>query len=125
MPRVTPTEVREIIDTKLTDARIEIFITGATTLVNNKLVGKGLDDPTLKEIERWLSAHNIAANIDRQVIHEEAGRGAAVQKFSDIFGQYLLSTTYGQTAITLDPTGTLEEIAQARRPIKLISIPER
>lgn len=122
MSRVTPTEVKEIIDTQLTDPRIEVFIIGASKLVDNTLVGKGLDEDTLKEIERWLAAHNVAATHERQAIHEKAG--PAEQRFSDIFGQGLLSTTWGQMAISLDTTGTLQDIAHHRREIKFKAVPE-
>lgn len=122
MVRITAPEVKEIIDTDFPDHRIEVFIQGASKLIDNKLVGQGLDDATLQEIERWLAAHYIAVTSDRQAIQEIAG--PVEQRFSDIFGQFLLATTWGQTAISLDPTGILQDIADGRRSIKLIAIPE-
>jgi len=121
MPRVTALMVQEIIDTQLPESRVEIFIAGASKMVDNVLVGKGLDDDTLIEIERWLSAHNIAATFERQAIHEKAG--PAEQRFADIFGQGLLSTTWGQMAVALDTSETLQDIADRRRTIKLKAIP--
>ena len=122
MPRVTALMVQEIIDTELTESRVKIFIAGASKMVDNTLVGKGLDEDTLIEIERWLAAHNIAATFERQAIHEKAG--PAEQRFPDIFGQGLLSTTWGQMAVALDTTGTLQDIADRRRMIKFKAIPE-
>ena len=122
MPRVTALMVQEIIDTELSESRVKIFIAGASKMVDNTLVGKGLDEDTLIEIERWLAAHNIAATFERQAIHEKAG--PAEQRFPDIFGQGLLSTTWGQMAVALDTTGTLQDIADRRRMIKFKAIPE-
>lgn len=118
--RVNAEEVKEIIDTELSDTRIGAFITAANTLINDKLLNKGLASSTLKEIERWLAAHYISASIERQAIEEEAG--PASQKFSDFFSQGLNSTTYGQTARTLDPSGTLTSLDL--KTINLKAIPE-
>ena len=117
--RVTPDEVKEIIDTDLTDPRITAFITGANAVVEDRLVGKGLSTSLLKEIERWLAAHYIAANIERQAIQEKAG--PASQSFANIFGKHLLSTTYGQTAAELDSTGTLASAGKKAIVFKAIS----
>lgn len=117
--RVTPNEVKEIIDTELTDARITAFITGANAVVDNNLLNRNLEDATLKEIERWLSAHYIAHSIERQAIQEKAG--PVEQRFSDVFGKFLESTTYGQTASTLDPTGTLSNLGMKKVNFKAIN----
>lgn len=116
--RVTPDEVKEIIDTDLTDPRITAFITGANQVVTTLLADDHEAD-VLKEIERWLSAHNIATTIERQAIHEVAG--PAEQRFSDVFGKYLESTTYGQTASALDTTGKLSSLGKKKITFKAIN----
>lgn len=124
MSRVTPEEVQEIIDTELTSAQITARITYATTFVDDYLDDgkKGLSEESLKEIERWLSAHLIAATTERPAIEEEAG--PVRQRFSDIFTQGFNSTTYGQMAIGLDSSGTLAKMSDSKKPIVLRSIEE-
>lgn len=119
--RVTPAEVKDIIDTDLTDLRIQAMIDGANQIITKVLGSAGLAEELLKEIERWLSAHYIAATFERQAIHEVAG--PAEQKFSDVFKAGLDSTTYGQTAKGLDPTGALADMGM--KTIKLIAISEQ
>ena len=57
--RVTATEVKVIITTALSDTAVEAFIDMANLEVTNT-VTCGLAAATLKEIERWLSAHLIS-----------------------------------------------------------------
>lgn len=116
--RITPTELKEIIDTELTDARIQAFITAASLTIDRLLINE-FEEAELKEIERWLAAHFIAANIDRQAIEEEAG--PARQKFANNFGMNLQSTTYGQTAATLDTSGTLAALGKKKIVFKSIN----
>jgi hypothetical protein len=117
--RVTTDEVKEIIDTDLTDPRITAFITGASTVIDTNLADQNLDAAVLKEIERWLSAHYIALAFERQAIHEKAG--PAEQRFADVFGMYLEDTTYGQTASSLDPTGILAGLGKKKIQFKAVS----
>lgn len=118
--RVTADEVEEIIDTDLGSSRIEAFITGANEMVNEFLTGQGLSDSLLKEIERWLAAHYIAATFERQATKEKAG--PVEQQFSDVFGENLKSTTYGQTAAQLDPTNKLSNAG--KKAINVIAVNE-
>ena len=118
--RVDADDVKLIIDTDLTDARIDAFINGAHAVVEKTLADESLGESLLKEIERWLSAHYIAAVIERQAIHEKAG--PAEQRFADVFGKLLESTTYGQTAMGLDTSGLLA--SSGRRAVVLLSIDE-
>lgn len=117
--RVTADDVKEILDTDLTDTRIDAFITGANVFVTKILGNKNLGVDLLKEIERWLSAHYIAATINRQAIEQVAG--PVEQKFSDVFGKNLDSTTYGQTAQGLDPTGLLAKAGMKTVSFKAIN----
>lgn len=119
MPRVNANEVKEIIDTELTDSRIQAFILGANELVTHHL-GDDLEESLLKEIERWVAAH-FMTSFERQAIEEKAG--PVEQKFSDVFGMGLESSTYGQTAKSLDPTGKLAVLG--KKTIQLISISQK
>ena len=120
MPRVTVAEVRLIIDTERTDPQVTAYIGTGSVFVDALLLDKGLTEPQLKEIERWLSAHFIATAMERQAIHQKAG--PAEQRFSDIFSKGLNNTTFGQAAIALDTSGTL--LALDRRNMILKAIPE-
>lgn len=125
MVRITADEIRPILDeitADFDDPKIETFISTANTFVNTHLGDKNISEAVLREIERWLTAHFVSC-LERQAIKEKAG--PAEQEFSDIFGEFLMSSTYGQTAIGLDPTGTLLEIAQGKKPVKLIAISEQ
>jgi hypothetical protein len=103
MSRTTTAEVKEIIVTSLTD--LDMFILPANLLVTEKLVGLGLSDETLEEIERWLAAHFLAVSKERQATKKRIGETEETYYWSKEGG--LDSTTYGQTAKLLDTTGTL------------------
>lgn len=104
--RVTATEVKEIIETDLTDAIVGAYITSANVFVNTVL-GTGTTD-ILKEIERWLAAHMIASSKERQAIKEEAG--TAKVQYSGKYEMNLSSTSYGQMVMSLDTTGAMAKV---------------
>lgn len=110
--RVTPEDVKEIISTETAD--ISSFILAANSIVENKLAtSSGLDDATLKEIERWLSAHFLAMLEDNaRVVERETGesRDRYGENTRGVLGPGLNLTRYGQQAIVLDTSGTLASI---------------
>lgn len=119
--RVDPDGVKQIIDTDLTDPRIQVFINGANAVVTKNLGNSSLGEDLLTEIERWLSAHFISCFEDnRQAIKQKAG--PVEQIFSDIFGMGLDSSTYGQTAKSMDPTGKLSDLGM--KTVKILAISE-
>lgn len=105
MARTTIAEVKLIIDTDLEDDNITAYITGANALVTDVLTDSGLGATTLEEIERWLTAHMIAATQERQSKKEEAG-GAKVE-YTGVYGDGLRLTSYGQMVLALDSTGAM------------------
>jgi hypothetical protein len=105
--RVTQEEVLEIIDTSLTD--LTVWINTANLFVGNTLSGAGLDETTLKEIERNLVAHFLS-NRDMRVKAEKID--VISQTYAGQFGLGLNGTLYGQTAILLDSSGTLGAMAK-------------
>ena len=106
MGRVTATEVKAIMDgVTLADAIIDSYIIGANTIVTDNLATSGLSTAMLKEIERWLAAHLVAITRERTAKKEGAG-GASIEYTGD-WGSGFDSTSYGQTAVALDSTGTL------------------
>lgn len=105
MVEVTTQDVTKIYPTTLD---VQSFLDIATTLATNLLSGKGLDDSTTKSIIIYLTAHLL-------VLTEENG-GLRRQRLGDGDESYLTpdpkavgfaTTRFGQTAMILDPTGTL------------------
>lgn len=119
MARTSATEVKQIIDTSLTDAQIDAFIAGATELVT-EVIGSNttLADALKEEIERWLTAHMIASTRERQLVSGGAGGATAVYQGKTAMG--LDSTLYGQTVKTLDATGSFA--ALGGKSAKMIAI---
>ncbi len=120
MSRVSASEVLEIMDIDLAEAQVTPYITSASVFVDEALLGKGLADNTLKEIERWLSAHMIALSRERTAQSEEAG-GAKIVYAGD-WGTDLNATSYGQMAKTMDTTGTLAELGKGKRQASIRAI---
>jgi hypothetical protein len=120
MARVTATEVKQIIDldtSTVTDEKIEVFINMANLFINNTFSGvTSLSSDTLKEIERFLSAHFLHA-LDPRAISEKAGEVAV--RYAGKFGMGLQATTYGQTALLLDTTGRLAVAAEGKKRASL------
>lgn len=120
--RVTVDEVIEILDdTELDDDVILAFIGSANVFVTAQLSAKSLDASVLKEIERWVSAHMIT--MTRERVGKEAGAGGAYIKYAGEWGKGLNGTSYGQTAVMLDTTGTLEALAQGKGKASMKAIP--
>ena len=117
--RVSDAEVKEILNTDITDT--STFITAANVVINNELSDEitagDVDTDTLKEMERWLAAH-FASAWDQQAV--ELALGEARVKYQGQFGKGLESTTYGQRALLLDPTGRL--VGGGRKTAKFKSI---
>lgn len=116
MPRVTATEVMEIIETDLTESQVNPFITSANVMVNDVL-GTG-DTAVLKNIELWITCHMIASSRERQAIDEKAG--SASVKYGGQYGANLASTSYGQMAMALDTTGTLASLGGRQASIRAV-----
>ena len=105
--RVTAEEVFEIIDTTLTE--IDVFITTANMMVTGYLADKDLSTLTLKEIERYISAHILSL---RDMRTKSVGVDVISESYQGQWGMGLNGTSYGQTAILLDTSGTLGMLAK-------------
>jgi len=105
MARVNDSEVKAIIECESDD--LSPFINGANIFVNNRLKTPGhvTDEITLKEIERWVAAHFIA--IKEGELYGESFGGASENYLKPMVGKGLESTTFGQQAMVLDPSGML------------------
>jgi hypothetical protein len=111
MARTTSTLVGNILDTDVTD--FASFITPANLMVTNVLAtpAKITDTATLKEIETWIAAHFFTNSLERQAEKEKVGEAAVT--YTGTYGKHLESTSYGQTAISLDNTGTLANLGKS------------
>jgi len=116
--RVTATEVKAIITTSLTDPGIETYIAIANPMVTNT-VTCGLAAATLKEIERWLTAHLISITKERATTEEKLGE--ATVKYAGVYGEGLKATSYGQMVLTLDTCGGFSNLGKKSAGIKSIT----
>lgn len=103
--RVDDAGVKEILDTTVTTTP---FITAANLIVDQHLLGHGLTDALLTEIERWLAAH-LACTRDPRVA-KEALDGEFNVTYEGQTGLGLNRTSYGQQVKVLDPTGRLANL---------------
>jgi len=119
MARTTTTEVKEIIDTTLTD--LTAFITAANLVVSKVYADDDvMTDVELKEVERWLAAHYVAIR-DPVARAEQADKASATYAWGDL-GKGLEFTPYGQMALTLDLTGKLQQIGKRKTVFQCIDI---
>jgi|APSaa5957512535_1039671.scaffolds.fasta_scaffold05366_10 hypothetical protein len=118
MARTTDAKVGNILDTSVTS--FTSFITPANLLVTNVLFTPSIivDTDLLTEIETWVAAHLFAVSLERQAKEEKTGEAGV--KYMGEDGKGLESTTYGQTAITLDHTGTLADLGKRKARIDTI-----
>ncbi len=118
--RTTVDLVKEIVTTTLGDSVILGLINAASKMIDNQTtMTSTLDDDTLTEIERWLTAHLIMQGPNRFTTEEKVGEASA--KYAGKFGEGLKSTSYGQMVITLDTTGVLSKLGYRQANITAIT----
>lgn len=114
MARTNIDDVKAILDdTSLSDEILTAFVNSANVFVTATLNGKGLSDDLLEEIEKWIAAHMVT--ITRERVAKEEGAGGAYIKYAGEWGQGLASTSYGQMALGLDTSETLQALADGKR----------
>lgn len=116
--RCTEIEVKEIIDTTLTENEIAPFITAANLIVTGILTGSGLLSAQLKEIERWLTAHFVAIRDPRISAEKTEGASATYQGKTDMG---LDHTSYGQQVKLLDTTGALANLGKRKASVETLN----
>lgn len=115
--RTTEEEVKKIIETNLSTVTIESYITTANVLVNNSLSGQGLSETLLTEIEKYITAHLIAFNSERQAYKKSINETSETY---GVLGKMLEGTTYGQTALMLDASGLLSTSSKTKVVIQAV-----
>lgn len=106
--RVTADDVKLIFETNLGDTNLNSFIRSANVLIDSQEDMLILSDDVLFEIELYLSAH-FASSYDQRISYQSIGDSKF--KFQGEFKTLLNSTDYGQRAILLDTTGTLQDLS--------------
>lgn len=112
--------VKEIIDSDLTDARINAFISlayYATIPLANKLDDCGGAD-ALCEIQLWLAAHFLTV-YERQTKSESVGGEWSVTYLGQD-GLGLEASLYGQQALALDCSGMLAKAGLKRAVMQVV-----
>ena len=118
---VTVSEVENILETGLTASQVQSFIDAAESLIHFEFENADITDDLVHQITIWVSAHYIASTRTQQL--EAAEAGGAKATFQGSTGRLFQSTFYGQTALTLDPTGILSNLDRTnRRPIIFFAI---
>lgn len=105
------------IDTDTPEDETESFILSAHVLLAAKLDGYGLPDSLLTRIELYLAAHFAVLSyptVQRETI------GPMSTTYVNKIDLGLNNTRYGQTALSMDPTGKLAQ--SDKRPVKMYSI---
>ena len=98
----------------MTDPEATSFIFTAHVLIVTMLDGYSLPDELLVEIEKYLAAHY--GTLAYPSIQRERLAVMATTIVAKI-GLGLQNTRYGQAAISLDPTGVLQEISDGKQRI--------
>ena len=117
--RTTPPKVQEISPTALSIEQIDAYIAVATVMVDDIAAVGTLSDSKLAEIERWLTAHLIEITRERRGIEIEIGESRV--KYSDVFGENLKATHFGQMVSQLDTTGVLAAQGKKKADLKVIT----
>jgi hypothetical protein len=118
MPRTDRQAVRETFEAEFTSqtgdsddisqAAVEQHIERAARLVDRVADAGAADQPALlRDLETLLAQHFLATQAPRYESQSGAVRSGSYQGDT---GEGLKSTHYGQDAISLDPTGTLDEV---------------
>lgn len=112
--RVSAEQVTEIIDTNIADDVIlASMIDTANLYVDTNLLDAGLTEPVLSKIELYLAAHFVAITEERGALSLSKLGDATDEWDTSNLGAGFNATRYGQTALTLDTSGTLANVGSA------------
>lgn len=98
MARNNRSNVKDIIDTDLTDSQIDAFLSDANTWVTDFLGSEGLSTGRLTIIEKYLTAHYIT-------LRDPRVRRGAIDDVDETYQRDPQVTEYLMQAIAEDPTG--------------------
>ena len=112
-----PDDVREILDTDLTDPRLANFINMAYVIVKDLGV---TDAEVLRMMELLLAAH-FTTTYEGVLKSQSVGGGEWSVSYATIVGEGLAASPYGQQAIAIDPTRKLQSMALKRAAFHVTS----
>lgn len=124
MPLATAEDVAAVYETDRDATALEPFVAIAATFTDQYLAGKGLSDAVLKEVQRYLAAHFLF--VTDAGVHETL----AIEDIRERFTKSektpgLFDSRWGRTAVMLDPSGTLSELARPKptAELRLVTAP--
>ena len=100
MPRVTPHDVAEVLDTDLDSVELSTFVSDANRIVNDRCEPYTGDDNALANVETYLAAH-LATTKEPEV--------SSLTHHSTQVSINIDSKRYWNKAVMLDPTGRLDK----------------
>ena len=106
--RITVDDLVEIFETELTEAQLSAFVNSAHYLIQANLLSSGLSSDVLTEIHKYLAAH-FASLRDQRIASERVADVSMNYQGKTDMG--LNATLYGQTALMLDTSGSLANLA--------------
>lgn len=117
---VQPDDVADALgSTELADPQLSAFVDAAGRMYDNLTSDDSVDSAVRDDVVKFLAAHLVATGPERQI--SSAGEGGGNVSFEGETGEGLSASTHGQTAITLDPTGSL---ATSDKPAPSVSVPD-
>lgn len=118
MARTTASAVTTVFDTDLTTAQVNAWIEIANELVDDiAAADSSIDSTRLTQIEKLLACHFAAAQDPRLADYRV---GDAAGTYQGDTGMHINSTTYGQQASMLDPTGTLADQGKRKASVSVV-----
>ena len=116
---ISADDVKELLgdETELTDGTIHNFINAAHVVMSGIT---GLSTDKLTQIQLWLAAHFLVL-VDPRAKSESFGGDFSITYLTGNLGENLSSTFYGQTALVLDTTGTLQKATLKRADLVVMS----
>lgn len=109
-PRVTDADVKELFD-DIVGFDTTNFIDTANVIVDEHLTSVISSVGLLTKIELYLAAHFVALTFERGGLVRSAALDAS-ESYANVFKSGFRSTRYGQQALALDYTSTLQALSQ-------------
>lgn len=119
--RITVDDLVEIFETELTEAQLSAFVNSAHYVIQNNLLSSGLSNDILTEIHKYLAAHFASLRDQRLQAERVADVSYTYQGKTDMG---LQATFYGQTALMLDTSGTLANLALKPATFQVFTTPD-
>lgn len=116
--RVRHLDIQEITESQLDEPIVNAFINTANQLVENLLVGQGLGEETLTEIEKYLTAHFMTL-LEPKAHSEQIDTEYRVT-YQGQTKMRLEASFYGQTALLLDSSGSLQRASEELKSVRFV-----